>query len=209
MTVRALAIARGVSVIGATAAIIAAATYAATFNTNTVAAQDINLNVSNDVLRIYDFDGAGYDATHTTNPGGSVQIHNITLVPGTESEHKPFYLKNLSANSFNLTAKANNPSLTGIGDTTKVHVYFYNKDNVQTGAATLADLMSGDQPTGLTIGPNATGSSASAVDGNYLVSFKIDLGALTGTSASVHSLDLLFTGTATVPDPTPTPAPTR
>lgn len=186
MNARTVLIARSVSIIGGTAALMAGVTFAA-LQTNTVTLADNQLNVTNDVLRISN--GGSYNT--------AVTGFNINLVPGVESEKKAFYLQNTSAANLGLTVKLNHAAGGSGVDPSGVHVKFYDKDGTTVLAdKTLADLAT-DQTLAGQLDANGRGNGGvSGTEGNYFVSFKVDPSAMTGGAATLNDIDLDFTGTS-------------
>lgn len=201
MSVRTVAIARGVAVIGGTAALIAGVTFAA-FQTNTVTLAENSLATSSDNLQIYD-PIAGF----TVNPTNG---YALTLVPGIESAKKPFYLKNLSGANLGLTAHLGaGITNTGVTDYAKVKVRFYDGTGALLADTDINALNGGQIPFTSPAGDLAAGAQGNAgvpaTNGNYAVSFEITPDGVAGTSATVNHINLEFTGTATTPAPISVP----
>lgn len=193
MSSRSAAIARAVTAIGGTAALMAGVTFAA-LQTNTVTLADNSISVTNDILRIYD------GATFGTSSNG----FSVNLTPGVESAKKPFYLKNLSPGQLSITAHVNptpGPTFTAIGNAADVVVKIYDDSNNLLATTDLNALMSGQvalsSPQG-DLQPNAEGNGGvPGTNGNYNITFQVSPLAFTNTGpASVSNIDFEFTGTA-------------
>jgi hypothetical protein len=204
MNARTLAITRAVAVIGGTGALIAAATFAFTGNSNTVSLSGTTLGVSQttDVLRIFDFTGVNTgswsptSAVHPLNGGNAITLN---LAQGVESPKQEFFLQNTdSSTTLSLSVMA--AGATGTLDPTKVDVRFYDDaaSQHQVGETTLDQLETVGLPldtTNGTLPPNAAGSSTVAhTPGNFYVSFELT-GSASGTD-TLNGLNLQFTGTA-------------
>lgn len=191
MSVRTLAIARAVTAIGGTAALMAGVTFAA-FQTNTVTLADNSLSTTNDNLKIYD-GVSGYV--------GQAAGVSVVLNPGLESAKQPFFLKNTSGAKLGLSAHLpSGYSFTNVTDSALVTVKFYDDNNNVLATTNLLALASGQVPLDtvngfLGIGAEGNGG-VPGTNGNYNVTFNIAPEAVVGTSATASNLDLEFTGTA-------------
>jgi hypothetical protein len=180
---------RAIGTMGAVAATVGAVTFA-TFTTNTVALQNNNLGVTQDVLRIWN--GSSWQ---TTAPG----FTDNSLIVGTEGPLNEFCLQNLANTNLFISARIPSGwSPTGI-DVSKVHIKFYDKDKTNVLLnTTFAALTSGDQTLGNRLDAQAQGSCVdNSQEGNYYYSVTVDPDAITGSTGNVSGFDLIFTGTST------------
>lgn len=189
MNKRTLAIVRATGVIGATVAIVVGATFASL--SSTVSLTNSSINSATADLQIWD--GASF--------GSSAPGYNVTnLVPGTPQSF-PIYFKNNGGVPLNLTAAVPAlPTLTNISDASKVKITIASD---RTGCTdpplqtTVQALWSAPQTlpcNPLSVGAQGN-SGVAGTEGNYTISYDIDPSGVTGSSASVGSFNIDFTGT--------------
>lgn len=173
------AIARAVAVIGSTLALVGGVTFA-NF-TSTASLTDNNLSTASSALTI-STDGTNFASTE---PGFNVTDY----VPGTTIS-APFHLRN--EGGVDLAVTVNVPSLgseAGIVDNAQVPVVVTDNNNANATVfnTTLAALLAGQVPTGVTLTPNQT------VD--WTASLNIPSSNFTGSSANISNFNIVFTGT--------------
>lgn len=189
MSTRTFAIARAAGVITATVALVTGVTFASLSSSATLSDTTINSATANLTI----FDGSTFSATA---PG----FHIANLIPGTGKEFA-MYFKNGGGVDLNLSAHIGTaPTLVGFdnnSDLTKVLVTITNDKNGQVTNLTLNDLVSGTPVlNGNPLHAGAQGNSGAAgTEGNFHIKFDIDPTAVHGSSASVSSFNITFTGT--------------
>ncbi|HEX7260129.1 MAG TPA: hypothetical protein VF272_04330 [Candidatus Saccharimonadia bacterium] len=185
-----LAIARATGVIGATVALIVGVTFAqlnttATLSNNTVSSATADLTL---------WDGSAFAQTA---PGFTV----TNLIPGAGSGPLPFYFKNGGAVDLIVTAHVPvAPSASGFSGWENLKVTFTD-NNGAVQATNMGALLAGE--VALPGNPVTAGAQGNAgvpnTEGNYTATFDITPAAVTGSSATVDSFDIVFTGTAPTP----------
>ena len=206
MTKRAIALTRGVGIIGATAALVTGITFAA-LTSNSVTLSDNTISTTTASLKVWN--GASFANTAT-----GFQLDD--LLPGQYSTPQKFYLKNGTGTAMAVSATVPDaPTATGITDFSKVSVRITDlgdTDGTNTVVTNLQALIDGDIVVDQDLPANAQGSTTvAATNGNYTYEVKVDPAAITGSSATIDNFDLVFTATALVdeePTPTPTATPT-
>jgi hypothetical protein len=196
MSVKSMALVRGVAAIGATAALMVGITFAA-ITSNTVTLSDNTITTGTAHLSIWD--GGAFVTTPV--PGFAV----TGLVPGTWSSSHVFYLKNDGDVNLKLAANVPNAPVepaNGYGFTGWDQLYVrVSTDAAATNVvmeATMAQLMAGQVAFNDTLPAGSQGTTATEVaPGNYYYSVYLDPSTVSGSSAGVGDFDLNLTGTQT------------
>lgn len=177
---------RAVLVIGVVMAFVTSITYAAlqsqaTLTNNTISTASADLQL---------WDG---DSFESTAPG-----FNITdLVPGTPSDPQNFYFKNNGSAPLDITARIPSaPTTNGIGDFSKVYVTIDCQADASPAINTnMAALIAGEVSLDVTLPAGAQGVIGETDNpANCSAVFDIDPTTVSGSSASIGSFDLRFTG---------------
>jgi hypothetical protein len=183
---RAYKIVQGVGVISATAAIMVGATFAALTSTATLTGNTLSSVTGN--LQVNNTENGGSPTSSDTGYAFS------DIVPGADyGTSHTFTLFNNGTATLGVTVSSTSGTATGI-DKTKVHVKFVDTDESNVSADyTLAQLESAQREMP---GVSGAGSLSPTEEDHFTVQVKLDGDAVTGTSGSVGSFDLVFTGTA-------------
>lgn len=186
---------RAVLVFGAVAALVTGVTFAAlsdtaTLEDNHVASGTTDLQVSNGGA--YGDEVAGFNASN--------------IVPGT-GQTFPFFLKNGSAFDMDIKVKVDGAcsdyvnGSQGIPDCGDVLVTFTDTASATSETYTLQQLINAPRVVpGNPLTANTAGTApASGDEGDYEITFDLDAGDVTGSSATLTApFDLVFTGTQAV-----------
>lgn len=189
MASKTFAIARAVSVIGATTVLATGVTFAAlTSNVATLS----NNSIAETTAALSVFDPANGFVT-TTTTGFTVS----DLVPGTPSALKAFYLKNDGTSALDIAVKSSLPAqYSGLSDYTDLKVKFTNTNTGDTTDTDMMTLINGNVTlNGAELPVGAQGDGNGNVAGNYAVQFEIAADKVTGSTLKVTDFDLDFVGT--------------
>jgi hypothetical protein len=188
MNARSLSLARAVSVIGGTTALIIGATFAATWNnTATLSGSTFSSETAGVSIASYDNTNNLWSALGATAPGLS-----IVLKPGVSD---PYYFQLKNTGSAKLSISASAPSIAATlaaahidASTITVHVYDSATEVTPGGGVTLASLAGGGSTP---IGTFTTGELH-----QYKITFTSTPDTITGAGGSTTSgIDLNFVGT--------------
>ncbi|PJE65715.1 hypothetical protein COU91_00130 [Candidatus Saccharibacteria bacterium CG10_big_fil_rev_8_21_14_0_10_47_8] len=172
-------VARSIGTVGAVVALAGGVTFAA-LTSNSVVLADSQFSTGTASLKIWDGDSYEFSA-----PG----FNFTNVVPGTETSAFTFWLKNDGTTDLNVSAEGANQVFTNISDPDKVDLKF---TNITAGGSpvtySVQDLTTGgvDPMPGDTLNPNE--------ENQYSVTVNVDPTTVSGSSASMTSFDLTFTG---------------
>jgi hypothetical protein len=136
---------------------------------------------------------AGADSSEFSNSPSGFTF--ATIIPGgAASDSDSFFLKNTGTTTLNLKMSVGStPTNTSDVDLTKVTVQITRVDTGKTQSASLQSLLDGYPSDGLAL----TDTLAPAANGvEYKLSVSMSADAFTGSSASIGSIDFVFSGTA-------------
>lgn len=188
MTSKTFAISRAIGVIGATAVMATGVTFAA-LTSNVATLSNNSIAETTAQLRVFD-PVSGYVTTTATG-------FTVTgLIPGTESAPKAIYLKNQGNAALTLSAHATGASSwSGLSDYADLKVKIKDLHDQTETETTMALLLGGNvNLTTPSLPVGAEGSGGADVAGNYAITFEIAPDKVTGSSLSVGSFNLEFTG---------------
>jgi len=173
----------GIVVTGVTFASLQAQPATLAGNTIQSATVGLTIGTASATSTAYSSSHSGFSFTGVV-PGG----------PASPVDGNTFYLKNTGSASLNLKlAISSTPTNTSSVDLAKVSVQLTRVDTGTTQTATLQSLVDGYPAGGLTLidslAPASTGTQ-------YKISVSMAADAFTGTSASIGSIDFIFSGTA-------------
>ena len=185
------ALARALTVVVSVAVLVTGVTFAAlqsqqavlSGNTIQTASANLLIGTASATSTAYSNSHSGFTFTNVV-PGGPAQPANGNT----------FYLKN--SGTATLTLKLNvgsTPTNTSNIDLSKVTVQITRPDTGTTQTATLQSLIDGYPSSGLTLTDNLAPASTGVA---YTLSVSMSSDAFTGSSASIGSIDFVFSGTA-------------
>jgi hypothetical protein len=180
---------RAVGLFAAVAALVTSVTFAALNSQVTLSSNSISTTTAS--LKLWDG-----DSFESTAPGFTV----TELVPGTGKEF-PFYFQNTGSADLDITAHVPvAPTASGFTGWENLEVTFTSNAPGCVDGSVETDmqaLLAGEValPCNPLSGGSQGNSGVEATEGNYKVKFDIDPSAISGSSATVGSFDIVFTGT--------------